>query len=722
MMSPAISVIIPAYNTQAYIESCLDSVTRQSLPARFFEIIVIDDGSSDNTSALVKNYAGTHAHIKLITHDRNQGLSAARNTGIRTATGEFVVFVDSDDMIRRDALEILFNQMNANNSDVVVGDYLYLTNSLCLLGYFTRRLPPYDNNLESFLIGSLRYPAVCILFRRSWLLENNLFFKEGILHEDVLFLSQVVRRAQDITIAHEALYYYIQHNDSLVGAFKYKSANDFIDIWLSIKADEGGLPPQSLVYWEKGLEKMIGTLVHRGKVAKVPMEELAAFFINLADSKPGFKPYLPQTLKTISSRYKAGPIKPTLLKLNKHFYNKVIFYAEVDYHIRNFVSIARALKKLGIDSVILDVSRSPAFRCNRVLPEEELAEFSDVEIMEYPYAGAENLPFTPLCYVFAIDWGYSRNFIHALQLHGVPVVAFYEGISDDDNIETKRAYLPYRLADYLLLPGEYYRSIYAEKKNFVVGMPQLQTLLNQPVAFPNKPLALINLNFTYNVLEDKRDEWLSSIEQACTAAGFDYVISQHPADTGKIDPRRKTDLSVYEALKDSTVLISRFSTCVLEALALGKPAIYHNPHGERMAKFLSNPMDAYQVTSSAEELAEALASVRQAVGEGVDFRANGKNFLQWHANLFSDANCAQESAEAIKQIIAENSTKYYERILQLAFASNFHNPFLNKQKGVDVVRIKDVVRIIKIILRDPHQFKYYSRRAVKWLLFRFSNR
>jgi glycosyltransferase involved in cell wall biosynthesis len=713
MTSPAISVIVPAYNVEMYIERCMDSIVGQSLPAHFFEIIAIDDCAKDRTAALLKNYAAAHAHIKLVTHDRNLGLGAARNTGLRAAVGEFVVFVDSDDMLRRDALEILLKWMRTGKSDMVVGDYLYLTESLYILGWFKRRLVGDNDRLKSFLVNALRFPAVCVLFRRSWLFDNGIFFKEGVLHEDVLFMFQAVRSTQNIAFTGVPLYYYIQNRKSIVGAFKYRSANDFIEIWMQIKAAGGGLPLQYLKDWEFGLEQIIATLAGRAKTTNVASMDLSEFFTVLAGDKPELAPYLPRILGIIDARYRLNAEGPTALNLNRHFYNKVIFYAEVDYHIRNFASIARALKELGIESVILDVSKSPVFRHDRHLPENELAEFSDVEILEYSHAGEEDLPFTPLCYVFAIDWGFSRNFIHMLQMYGVPVVAFYEGICDDNNVETNRACLPYRLVDYLLLPGQYYRTVYDGRKSFVVGMPQLQTLLELPVVFPDKPLALINLNFTYKVLEDRRDDWLSSAVQACAAAGFDYIISQHPVDMGKVDPGRKTDLSVYDAIKKSTVLISRFSTCVLEALASGKPVIYHNPHGERMDKFLSDPMGAYQVTSSAEELAEALADVRREVAKGVDFRAKGKDFLQWHTGLFTGVDCARESAGAIRLIVDEKRAKYQERILTLAFVSNVTCVFSKEARGESLRQ--RVTRVGKNIMRDPRQFKYYASKAWRLL-------
>lgn len=116
-----ISVIVPIYNTERYLADCLDSIVRQTY--KDLEIILIDDGSPDNVEAIYSDYAKDDSRIKVI-KQVNQGLSGARNTGLKNATGKFIMFVDSDDWIEIDTCEVALGTLLANNADVVMWSYM----------------------------------------------------------------------------------------------------------------------------------------------------------------------------------------------------------------------------------------------------------------------------------------------------------------------------------------------------------------------------------------------------------------------------------------------------------------------------------------------------------------------------------------------------------------------------------------------------------------------
>ena len=115
--NPLISIIIPVYNTAKYLPRCLDSVLKQTY--QNLEIIVVDDGSTDNSPKIIKEYATKDNRIKVI-HQKNAGLSAARNTGITKATGKYISFVDSDDEISHNMIKKLFDVLQRNNTDISV--------------------------------------------------------------------------------------------------------------------------------------------------------------------------------------------------------------------------------------------------------------------------------------------------------------------------------------------------------------------------------------------------------------------------------------------------------------------------------------------------------------------------------------------------------------------------------------------------------------------------
>lgn len=112
-----ISVIMPVYNVENYIEKCLDSVCNQSF--KDLEIICVNDGSTDNSLKLLEDYAKRDSRIKIITQE-NGGIGHARNTGLKNATGEYVLFVDSDDFLCENSLDELYYNINSNNSDLVI--------------------------------------------------------------------------------------------------------------------------------------------------------------------------------------------------------------------------------------------------------------------------------------------------------------------------------------------------------------------------------------------------------------------------------------------------------------------------------------------------------------------------------------------------------------------------------------------------------------------------
>lgn len=395
----------------------------------------------------------------------------------------------------------------------------------------------------------------------------------------------------------------------------------------------------------------------------------------------------------------------------EQFHNAVVFYAEVDYHIRNFSAICRALGEAEIKSIIVDVSMSPCFKHQRPLGEDEFDRYKHVEIVQYPYSGEEKLPLVGLCYVFPLDWGHSRSFIKKLKRKGIPTVGFYEGISDDYNVKTPRLYLPYRLMDYLLVPGDYYRSIYKKQKIFVVGLPVVQSLLIKKSVFPAKPLALININFSYGTLDSKRKMFLQTAVEACRKVGIEYLINQHPADTASLSAYSVSEASIYEDLERSTVLISRFSTCILEALAMGKPVVYHNPHNERFDKFMSDPMGAYDITRTVKELSDSICRILKEIEIGVDFRSQSKAFLQYHANIFSATPCCDLAAQAIQKIVLENTAEYNARPMRLSLSVNERACTEFLSEFIPLSRIKWIVRefvgVSLKIYKDPFSFPRY---------------
>lgn len=206
------SIIIPAYNAEAYLSRCLDSIFSQEFED--YEVIVINDGSTDRTEAILKEYASHHPNLQVLTQS-NQGMATARNRGLEVSQGEYVMFVDSDDRICEGALPTLAPQLQGE--DIIgfgarIYDEQTDTSTNFQLSTFTSHLP---SGWEYFCRERLKprpVHFVCIwqrVYRRAFLEENNLRFVDGLRRaEDDLFTTMVFLHAKSIKTIADSLYIY----------------------------------------------------------------------------------------------------------------------------------------------------------------------------------------------------------------------------------------------------------------------------------------------------------------------------------------------------------------------------------------------------------------------------------------------------------------------------------------------------------------------------------
>lgn len=203
---PKISVIIPVYNTASWLEECLNSVVNQTLSD--LEIICVDDASTDKSGSILKQYAHKDKRIQIITLKENLGLSHARNIGLDQARGEYIYFLDSDDYIVSDALEILYNVSKKNDTDIVYFDAnpVYETAELKLKNiYISRRKGDYESitvGIDLFL-SFIKFNEWVVEIPRqfyltSFIRQNHFRFREGVLREDVWFSNECIFTAKKV--------------------------------------------------------------------------------------------------------------------------------------------------------------------------------------------------------------------------------------------------------------------------------------------------------------------------------------------------------------------------------------------------------------------------------------------------------------------------------------------------------------------------------------------
>ena len=204
-----VTIIVPIYNVSAYIERCWESLVKQTY--KDLEILFIDDCGTDDSVEKLQKLIDIHPGIycKILHHDHNRGLSAARNTGLMAATGDYVYFLDSDDDITEDCIERLVVPVMNDDVDIVVGNYRVVggeANSPLLLD--SGLLDSSKEVLASYAAGKWYVMAWNKLCRRDFLIDNNLFFREGLIHEDVLWTFQVACKAQSLYVCNDVTYNY----------------------------------------------------------------------------------------------------------------------------------------------------------------------------------------------------------------------------------------------------------------------------------------------------------------------------------------------------------------------------------------------------------------------------------------------------------------------------------------------------------------------------------
>jgi len=213
LLRPAVSVIVPFYNVEAYLADCLDSILGQGFTD--FELLLVDDGSPDGSRAIARQYARRDPRVRLLTRP-NGGLGAARNTGVRAARGQFLTFVDSDDLLPPDALVRLLESARRTGSDMVVGGVERFDSARTWTPDWVidvQAEPREGIAIEEFLPLLRNLYTWNKLFRRDFWQRQDLWFREGVAYEDQPIITQLFARARAIDVIPDVVYRYRMRDD-----------------------------------------------------------------------------------------------------------------------------------------------------------------------------------------------------------------------------------------------------------------------------------------------------------------------------------------------------------------------------------------------------------------------------------------------------------------------------------------------------------------------------
>ena len=212
---PKFSIIIPVYNVEKYIGKCLDSIMNQTY--KDYEVIIVNDGTKDHSMEIVKDY-----DVKVI-NQKNQGLSAARNRGVKEATGDYILFIDSDDYIEKDLLKEL-NKSLKNNPDLVRFQVQEVYDNGKIMKYEETPFEDKSGEEAFSLITSYHFVenAWCYLYKTSYYKENNYEFKKGTIHEDFGLIPIVIMKAKIVNAISYIGYNYFQRETGIMGDTNYE--------------------------------------------------------------------------------------------------------------------------------------------------------------------------------------------------------------------------------------------------------------------------------------------------------------------------------------------------------------------------------------------------------------------------------------------------------------------------------------------------------------------
>lgn len=319
-----ISVIVPVYNVQEYLDQCVESIVGQSY--KDLEIILVDDGSTDESGRLCDIWAEKDNRIKVI-HQKNGGLSAARNTGIKHACGEYISFIDSDDFILPDYFLYLLSLLKDNDADISVcqtievdekgkiidkreleEDYVLTSNYECMKDF-----------LSSSAIDTTAWRK---LYKFSLFKDNGIFYPEGKYHEDVFTTYKVIGLSERIAVGAAALYAYRKRTGSIVNS---NFSNKHLD------GIRGKI--ERLEYIQSNFTQLY-PLAASGVISSAN-QCLQKIISSNSYPKEAIK-YLQDTYKAYGKYY---------LKTNRKWVNKTIVFCSM-INLNALISIARGIKRI----------------------------------------------------------------------------------------------------------------------------------------------------------------------------------------------------------------------------------------------------------------------------------------------------------------------------------------------------------------------------------------
>ena len=679
----SVTVGVVSYNAAAYLPSCIQSLLKQTF--QDFEIIVVDDGSTDESACYLDSIEEQSEKVRVLRQE-NFGQGISRNRILTAARGEYITFVDADDWLSENCLDAAYRHATRNSLDLLYFGWVRVNvpNGEAV----DRRRDFVGKNFgDPAEIRTAAFSGELNLMTCASLVRTRLFHSAALrypstIHEDIYvspFLCLYGSRHGYLSGD-----YYIwrirsdsvtgtvseRHIDGIVGAFrfwKYRLSNEqsfsayrhafilgsfaYLSTLLD-RIDRGSQFPEHLRRYLRERLRTIPEIEWFDNIvspSKLQSRAKVIEFIltdRVTESRRATRPEaIFDKLLEANSRLRAEVSKVDVSSANSVSFD-FAFAPHKDYHVQTAVPVAEILRRIGASVCFLDFTRVHRNEGVRTAV-DSLAEKECHDIVAFIARGHsfKNL-------VVFNDWDRqtTRPLVQGAQLAQLSTIGFVEGINDFSDSDTGRNREAYQTVEWVLGTGEHDRQHFVGHgdKFDVVGFPRIADLLTRSYRTPDHVRAVINVNFTYGVLEDHRDDWLRSAIEGCELAGIDWVISQHPADAGDLSKHPVDGREFLEVMYENAILISRFSSCIIETIAMGRPVIYHNPGIEKVQKFRDSH-GAYSVSDDSRSLARAIAYELQHPDSVMDRR---NSFLAEHCDVSANYSPHMKAAATLQRIRA----------------------------------------------------------------------
>ncbi|MES2901354.1 MAG: glycosyltransferase [Pseudomonadota bacterium] len=685
--SPLVSIVIPCYNCENFLNATIDSVLRQSYTN--FECILIDDFSTDNTLQIARDAKAKDKRFRLYQHRANGGLSASRNSGIRLAKGRFVCFLDSDDLLSANSIRNRVQELSRYANEQMVAGVFDFSQTVAedFAGEITDTVTKYDGDLVDFISaqGHCPFNANQPMLKRSVLVKMGGFPENYPQAEDWRLWSKMLRCGYLFVPVKRIGSGYRQSRGSMIRRAPLlhleKSSGNFYRSHLPVSGEKDKLELryesifESAPYFERelgfylaqssfiprvfnfvgielaksaaGTEELSLSSIRETVMGAVPdLHKVASnytFANMLGWMQNGYKRYLGVSELTqdqnTRSRVDGHRVLCELFEdFDVAFFGNakrvvsrrmlvsreveivdILFFPHKAYHTRSFALLIPLLKERGL--TFRFVNSSVPYR-NEMAYDANLSEYF-VSYNEFVLSrlGARSI-------VCMNDWDtVVRPVVQAANHCSIPTIGIVEGVQDFHDADTGRKRNAYREVSNVFLPGEFDRKYFTESPQtlWVTGVQRLDGLepwrkrrSERTIDVSRPRRVVVNVNFSYNVMTDRRIQWLTEIREACSTVGFEMIVSQHPQDDGDLSAFNTSREPLYDLLVDADFFISRFSGAILESMIIGCPVIYYNSHGELVDKF-HNSLGAYAVANTLPELTDALQSPRSDADRIAEF-------------------------------------------------------------------------------------------------------